>query len=328
MRESTVPIEFEELSSSIHYVVERIRGKEWSSSCPKCGGEPHQSGEWPDRFRMWPKGKAGIPWGWCRTCDFKWFPKQDYKPDPAKIEQWKEERIAEEERRKSEAESALAILRNDARWKVYYEYLLGCDEAQKYWMEAGIATEYWWFEWQLGYDPEHEFWYDDNGWKKHTTATATIPVYDLDGAIVNIKHRLITPFPNRKGEKYRMEKRVGVETIFIANLPLSNHAEHVLLCEGEKKAMCTWLATESKDMQAFGLPASPSVEILKGINGKYIWYIPDPDVDSRKMKRVTDALAGREVRIASAPFKIDDGINQLGLGKDWMRDFLKNARWA
>ena len=98
MRESQLPPEFIELSGQVQYVRERVRGKEWSSSCPKCGGSPHSHGEFPDRFRMWTKSKIGKPFGWCRACDYKWTSERDYKPDPEKIEQWRQERITEEKK--------------------------------------------------------------------------------------------------------------------------------------------------------------------------------------------------------------------------------------
>ena len=143
MRESPLHPEFADLQGQVHYVVERIRGREWSSSCPKCGGEPHPRGEWPDRFRMWiaASSKHGVTLGWCRACDFKWTPKKEYKPDPAKIEQWRQERIAEETRRKEEAETALAHLRNEHKWQAYYKTLSENTDGQHHWWAAGFTEE-------------------------------------------------------------------------------------------------------------------------------------------------------------------------------------------
>jgi len=155
MRESSLPLEFVELQGKVSYVRERMRGKEWSSSCPKCGGIPHQNGELPDRFRMWPKSKIGKPFGWCRACGYKWTSEKDYKPDPAKIEQWRQERLAEEQRIKAEAETAIKLLTDKHKWDEYYSWLMSDGVAAAYWKGAGIEDSYWWGEWKLGFDPMH-----------------------------------------------------------------------------------------------------------------------------------------------------------------------------
>lgn len=326
MRESPLHPEFADLQNQVHYVTERIRGREWSSSCPKCGGEPHPHGEWPDRFRMWiaASSKHGITIGWCRVCDFKWTGKKEYKPDPARIEQWRQERIAEETRRKTEAEQALAHLRNEHKWQSYYAYLLESPAGQASWWAAGFTNEFWWQEWGLGYDSAHEFWYDDGGWKKHITPTQTIPVRNLQGEIVNIKHRLETPMPN--GTKYRMEYRVGIEPVFMANLEKKNGADTVWLVEGEKKAGVTFVTLDNPEVQIIGLPKSPSDELLSAISGKVLFYIPDPDVSTRWRKRVCDNFKGRDLRLIETPDKIDDWILRNAINKTDLQTIASQAR--
>jgi len=325
MRESPLHPEFYELQGRVQYIVERIRGKEWSSTCPECGGSPHPSGEWPDRFRMFPAkySKVGVAIGWCRACGYKWTSKKDYKPDPEKLEQWKQERIADEERRKAEAEQALQILRDERQWEVYTNALEFCDEGRDYWKRAGISDA-WWFEWGLGWDREHEFWYDNNGWQKHKTATATITERDLSGQVVNVKHRLIEPQPD--GTKYRMEYRVGIEPVFIANLNLCNDAKYAFLVEGEKKAAVTWLTFDDPRVQAFGLPMSPSTELLESIKAERIIYIPDPDVKLYALNNVKAAYKDRHLKILKVGQKIDDFILWGGIDKQSLRAMVKQAR--
>src|SRR3989304_180443 len=76
----------------------RISSGEFSSACPKCGGEQHQSGEFPDRFRLWLKSKAtGKPMGWCRRCGYIWM---QGNLSPEENTRWiAEQRVYEEERR-------------------------------------------------------------------------------------------------------------------------------------------------------------------------------------------------------------------------------------
>lgn len=325
MRESPLPPELAELSGVVHYVRERIRGKEWSSSCPKCGGSPHSHGEFPDRFRMWTKSKIGKPFGWCRACDYKWSSERDYKPDPARIEQWRQERIAEETRRKEEAEQAIKLLTDVHKWDVYYSWLQSDGIAADYWRGAGISDEYWWNEWKLGYDPMHSFWFDGGarGWVEHKTATATIAARDITGRIINIKHRLINPF---EGIKYRMEYRTNTEPIFIANLDLIGKADYILKCEGEKKGAVTWLTLDSAKVQAYGLPATPSDEMLEAIKGKVVIDIIDPDVKPSIRERTREIYKDIDYRTVSLPMKIDDMILAGRIDKSELRGILKQAR--
>lgn len=325
MRESILPPEFYELYGVVNYVRERVMGKEWSSSCPKCGGVPHKNGELPDRFRMWTHAKIGKPFGWCRVCDYKWTSAKDYKPDYEKIELWRQERIAEEIRRKEEAERAIKLLIDVHKWDEYYSYLISDKNAAAYWEAAGIPDSYWWGEWKLGYDPMHSFWFDTgDGWIEHKTPTATIATRDINKRVINIKHRLINPFD---GCKYRMEYRTGIEPIFIANLDISN-AEYILKCEGEKKAAVSWLTIDNPKVQAYGLPKSPSDEMLASISGKVIIDIIDPDVTEKEINRTKEKYKHIDYRYLRLPYKIDDMILGAKIDKTELGNILKQARRA
>lgn len=324
MRESPLPPEFVELSGKVHYVRERIRGKEWSSSCPACGGQPHKHGEFPDRFRMWTKAKIGKPFGWCRACGFKWTSDKEYKPDPAKIEEWRQQRLAEEIRIKEEAEKAIKMLSDVKKWEEYYSWLVSDKIAAAYWKGAGIEDEYWWAEWKLGFDPMHSFWFDggEKGWIEHKTPTATIAMRDPGKRIINIKHRLLNPF---EGIKYRMEYSTGIEPMFIANLDLEK-ADFILKCEGEKKAAVTWLTLDNPKVQAYGLPKSPSPEMLEAIKGKVIIDILDPDIKPKDIERTKESYKGIDYRIVQLPDKIDDMILNIHLKKEGLRGIFRQAR--
>jgi hypothetical protein len=264
---------------------------------------------------MWTKARIGKP--------FKWTSERDYKPDPARIEQWRQERIAEEQRRKAEAEQAIKLLTDTHKWDVYYEYLQSANEAAEYWRGSGISDEYWWNEWKLGYDPMHSFWFDTgDGWKEHKTPTATIAMRDTSGRIINIKHRLLNPFD---GVKYRMEYRTHTEPIFISNLDLQK-ADYILKCEGEKKAAVTWLTLDNPKVQAFGLPKSPSDEMLQAIAGRVVIDIVDPDVKIKEVQRTAEVFKECDYRVLRLPEKIDDLILQAQINKDQLKNILRNAR--
>jgi hypothetical protein len=336
MKTSSLHPEFSELEGKVSYIVERIRGKEWSSSCPNCGGEPHQNGALPDRFRMFIKSssKRGITIGWCRACGYKWTSKTDYIPDPEKIELWRKEQIEYHERRKAESELALSHLRDENKWQIYYEYLLNAPRAQGYWLGSGIGDEYYWHYWGLGYDPQHEFWFDTaNGWKLHVTETVTMPVRNLQGEIVNIKHRLLNPY---EGTKYRMEYSTGIEPLCVANLD-NLICDFAIICEGEKKNYLAWSLLDNLKVQAYGLPMTPSEEMLKSLPFKKAVYIPDPDaLQERKSKngktiqppakRILETLKDKDVRVLRLPDKFDDWALRTGLDKKEFQMLLKQAR--
>lgn len=327
MRESSLHPEFADLQGKVHYVVERLRGKQWSSSCPHCGGEPHQGGEWPDRFVMYPAGssKHGITIGWCRCCDYKWFPAKEYKPDPEKLEMWRQDRIRKLEQDLLDTQKALALLRDEHKWQCYYENLNRYEEGCLAWVDAGIVEPYWWSEWGLGYDPEHVFWYDRGTWQKHITPTMTIPVRNMQGEIINIKHRALNPFMGDGANRYRMEYKTGLEPMFISNL--SNLQTDVTwLVEGEKKAMNTFVGLDRIDHQVIGLPKSPSEELIKSIQTKTIIYVPDPDVEPKMKKRIMDSCGGKEFRVVILPDKIDDWSIRVGATKNHFEALYRNSR--
>lgn len=323
MRTDVLPIEFQELSGRVNYVRERVRGTEWSSSCPECGGEPHKTGgDLPDRFRMWPRGKGGFAFGWCRACGFKWSPRSEFKPSPEQLEEWRIARLEKEQRIKAEAEQAIKLLSEKQKWHLYYEMLMESDEAKDKWSEAGVIAPFWWNEWQLGYDPSHLFHFDTGqGWADWVTPTLTIPVRDISGRVVNIKHRLLNPFD---GVKYRMEYKTNIEPVFIANFEDGKPADCKvsIICEGEKKAAVTFITLDMTNVQVYGLPASPSDEMLESIPGRIIQVL---DPDQRVTPRLRDIFKARDYKVVTLPEKIDDMILSRGMEQEHLIAIFKQA---
>lgn len=336
-RQSNLPAEFEFLSGKVHYVHEVVAGTEWASSCPSCGGEIHRNGEWPDRFRMWPKSKHGTPLGWCRHCNAKFTPKQEFKPDPALLEKLRLEREKADAEHIAAVKKARIIVQREKKWEVYNFNLLKNISANLRWCEVlGVNeanidqyTSYW----KLGCDPHHTFW-NMNGneqFKSFVSPTLTFPLCDLNGKAINIKHRLLKIGPD--GLRYRQEYRGTGEGIFIANRGLMNKADWVILAEGEKKAMVSYICVGGNTkLQIFGLPMTPSLELLGAINGKHILYIPDPDVfeDGKRMamNRVMSVFAQRDLHIVRLPAKLDDYIIDNHKDSAWLLAMWKLPKWT
>ncbi len=319
-----LPPEFAELN--VEHVARKGKGH-YTSSCPECGSAGHYGSDLPDRFCMWDASasKIGKPFGWCRKCGYKWWAgKGGGEIDPLKVEQWRQERIAEEERRKLDAEQALKLLRDERAWKSYYSWLKTDAIAKRHWRAAGFTEPYWWREWGLGYDPAHEFWWSDGArLRKHITPTMTIAMRNLAGEIINVKHRLLTPQPN--GVKYRMQYRTYQEPLFMANLELKNTADRVVICEGEKKAGVFFQVYDDPAIQVFGLPLTPSEELLSSIHAKHILYIPDPDATQQQIWRIIKNTKADTKRVLRLFDKVDDLIVEHKLGTDWLRRVSKQA---
>ena len=88
----------------------------------------------------------------------------------------------------------------------------------------------------------------------------------------------------------------------------------------------TWLTFDSPKVQAYGLPKSPSDEMLEAIKGKIVIDILDPDIKDNKRTRV--AYKDIDYRVMRLPMKIDDMILSAKLTKEDLRGMMKQARKA
>lgn len=328
-----LPSEFQSLSGRINYI-RQVSNNEYCSSCPECGGSIHQNGEYPDRFRMWRVSKHGAPMGWCRKCGHIWLPSSDNPPTKEQLETWRAEQIAVEERRKEEAEQALAMLRSGKLWESYHQML--DDYARKTWGARGISGEFWPEFWQLGYAPDKSFRYHcAEGWLDWTTPTLTIPIWDVGWQCLNIKHRLINESP--AGDRYRSERKGLPAGLFVCNpdLPL---AGKVMVVEGEIKAMVSYITLDDPDMQIVGVPsATPEYLLLDRLSEcEPVYVLLDPDAFNRQtikrggtspspVERMVSYLGESRTRIIRTIQKVDDAINAGLIDKNGLRRLVQSA---
>jgi hypothetical protein len=332
-----LPIEFEGIADQVHWAHEVVHGFEWAGSCPQCGGVVHQNGEWPDRLRLWPKSrKTGKPLAWCRHCGWKWTPAKESKPDPALVAKLEAERLRAIAEHAKAVQRARNVVRTEKKWEDYHKYLMWHSGAKKVWAESlGMPVEKaeeWFTYWRLGASLGHVFW-RQNGNEQYVSFksnTLTFPICDLDGKVINIKHRLMQP--GEDGIRYRQEYRGTGEGVFIANRKLLNKGDWAILAEGDKKAMVTFITASNVNIQVYGLPMTPSLDLLGGITAKHILYIPDPDAfeDGKKyaINRVVSVFAQRDLRIIKLPEKIDDYIIKEHKDRKWIVEMFKLPRWS
>jgi hypothetical protein len=217
------------------------------------------------------------------------------------IERWRREQVEREEARKRSAERALQHLRDDAVWQRYHTALDAT--ARAYWRGRGIPDD-WQDYWSLGWH-RHYAMRDREGDLVETPA-ATIPLFDRDGQVLNVKLRLIRP-PDDAG-KYRYLVSGQPHPPFLTNhtLPLTGH---VIAIEGELKAAVTYIAIGDHAAAVVGLPgASPARHIIDQLaEAERVTLVMDPGAEEQTAK-LAGLIGPRRTRVLILPHKIDDII--------------------
>lgn len=306
MGAAILPPEFAPIAQMLRNV-KRVTRNEYSSSCPKCGGD--------DRFRLFVISHRGSPLGIClRHCGYIWTPESDHKPSREEIEEWRKRQIQIETARKEAAERALAILQNERLWERFHAQNNEFSRAE--FNRRGIAPS--WVDYcKLGLIPDYTVYSGDGSY--HSPAF-TIPVWQVGGVVNNIKLRIANPRTSR--DRYRNYYEAGRSSLFIPlyDLPLTGSG---LIVEGEFKAIVTEQTLDDINIRVVGLqsktPAPELFEELKDLDPVYICLDPDasiPEYSNDGKRRETPVervvrLVGRErARIVDLPCKIDDGILQ------------------
>ncbi len=319
VRAAVLPGAFGSLAGQLRYV-RQVSPEEYSSECPRCGGEPHPNGEWPDRFRLFLDGSPRV---WCRRCGYFAFVDQlegGKPPDPAELERWRREQIRREEERKRSAELALKHLRDEERWRRYHEAL--SERARAWWLRRGISPSMqdWW---ELGWC--EDFTLVHRG-QAHRVQTATIPIFGYGWEPQNVKHRLIDP--PEGVQKYRYELYGQPQPLFLCD-PERKVEGRVIAVEGEIKAMVTFMALEGgKDLDAVvGLPGvTPGPAVQQALeNAEQIVLVLDPGSEAQG-RQACEKLGVKRTRLLVCPMKIDDAILANGWGAREVKALLRQAR--
>ncbi len=294
--------------------VQKVSAVEWSSECPTCGGVVHHDGEWPDRCRWFMKGK---PLGWCRVCSTVHWPDAKMPMSTEDFASWRSEQQEREQSRKRSAEKALAHLQDTAIWRQYHERmgLIGA----AYWKARGL-DDAWQAFWQLGYKADHMLWVDA---QEYVTPTATIPIWQENWQVANVKHRLISP-PATRG-KYCYEVTGQQAPMLVCN-PDASLAGQVVAVEGEIKAMVVFATLDDTKACIVGLPGTnpPEGLVARLRRCEDVTLVMDPGSDAQARKLATSI--GKKTKVLIPSRKIDDGILEAGLTGHDVRALLAQAR--
>ncbi|MCZ2459823.1 MAG: hypothetical protein LC128_09350 [Chitinophagales bacterium] len=218
----------------------------------------------------------------------------------------------------NKALQVLEELRQTETWRKYHETVEQNENYQQLWESEGIPIEwqnYWW----LGYCNQFTVMTDIGKW---TTPTMTIPIFTgTNWELQNIKHRLINPY--KQNDKYRPERPGLQASPFFCSPDDMFDAEKIIIVEGEKKAMVTYLTLEDNDYQVIGLPGKNQWRnIVDKFHGQsaYVWLDPDAYADALEFSKLIGA------RLININMKVDDAINDGILTKRGIRNLLSTSR--
>jgi len=154
------------------------------------------------------------------------------------------------------------------------------------------------------------------------TPTLTIPIFNEQNELLNIKHRLINP-KNPK-DKYRPETHgLGAFPPLLAIPAMGYDGELIVVVEGEIKAMVTWAHLPASEFQVIGVGGKNSFKPLaEKLFGKKVVIIPDPNGE----KEAIDLARMVSGRILHLPDKVDDYLLQTQSTPDNFYKAIRQAR--
>jgi len=310
MRACDLPAPFLALHGQVQFVQQATRS-EFSSSCPKCGGDQHPNGEYPDRFRMFTEGKI---LGWCRRCGYLWFPDMagDSRISPEELDRFRQEQKERAEARLRSAQRELELLRDSKLWE-RYNSMLG--ERERAWWRGRGIPDVWQELWEFGWD--------------HQRNAATIPLFAPGGECVNIKLRLM----DESAGRYRYHLTGQPAPLFLCD-PDADMGGHVIAVEGEIKAAVTWITLDDSHTTVVGMPGlNPSPDVKRQLaQADRVTLVLDPGADKRgpdgwsPMGRLVKDIGRDRCSVLIPPCKIDDMLLAMGADKWDARWILKHAR--
>lgn len=186
------------------------------------------------------------------------------------------------------------------------------------WLERGIDESYQAL-WSLGACDDKVIMFKNI---EYRTKTLTIPLFNQQYELLNIKHRLINP--PKENDKYRPEREgLGAFPPFLAYPEIGYEGGVIFVIEGEIKAMVTATINPDSTWQFIGVPGKGQYGKLVGqLAGKNVIVIPDPGAEAEALQ-FTKSVNGRIVRL---PDKVDDLINSHQYDAEWLRRLEKQTR--
>ena len=305
MPDRILPDELARKWGHLNYIKYKGNG-EWSSSCPICHEDGHDSTAGnPDRFTMFASGtgRRSNARGYCRRCGhFEWADANPNKPtSPHRQQQANQLRRQYATAEAKRIQAKIEWLQQQVFWLRFHDEMT--KEQRKIWHEAGIGD--WAIELhKLGYSTRDE-------------GALSIP-YFHGKDIQTLQFRLMNPPKN--GGKYRFLK--GTRPELFMSWPDDDLTGIVLITEGVKKALVTFqhgpFTYQGEEIVVVSVPMKNVPErLIKKLDvaDRVIWLL-DPDayaaikVDGRTQPPAIDRntkLSGCDRSFTvNLPGKVDD----------------------
>ena len=269
-------------------------GKSWRGPCPSCGG--HR------RFAIFTDNEWPLWYGWCDECGtkVKAWEKVRVTYDPHKAAAMEIERTRQEAERTEYRRNKLAEFTTHEIWKELSERMTA--EHIDWWEKQGIPEDIQRYL-RIGYKAD-KIYKNGDGIEYHSPAY-TIPWFGQNFEFKTLQYRLIAPGIT---DRYRFEYGLpGGGSLYYMADPSEPIGDKVIICEGAKKAIVTWLWLAPQDMHFTVIAASsnntlrPSLEATKDCGLRYL--ILDPGSEKRAFMT---ARENRNLKTVYLPQKIDD----------------------
>lgn len=244
----------------------------------------------------------------------------DVASDPVKMQESASRRHEEALQRKREAELLVDARRKElqvAELHLHYHETMK-DWAREMWITKGIPADWQGF-YYLGACEDKVIMFQG---AEYHTPSLTIPIFDEQRNVLNIKHRLVKP--PKATDKYRPEKEgLGAFPPLLAMPENGYDGGAIWVLEGEVKALVTCVYAGNTDWQFIGVPGRSQYKgLIDKLKGKNIIVVPDPGAE-KDAAEFCKAVNGRWL---SLPDKIDDFILANGYDGDTIRSWERQAR--
>jgi len=268
--------------------------KSWRGPCPKCGG--HR------RFVMFTDHEFPLWHGFCDECGtkIKAWEKVKIQFDPQRAaayaaEQARMEAERTEYRNRKLAEFTTAELWAELRDRMTTEHI-------EWWESQGIPEDIQRFL-SIGFKAD-KIYYDGEQIERHSPAY-TIPWFGQNFTFKTMQYRLIA---SDISDRYRFEYGLpgGGSCYYMAD-PSEPIGDKVIICEGAKKAIVTWLWLLPPGQMFTVIAASsnntlqPALEATKDCGLRYL--ILDPGSERKAFETQKN---NKNLRAVYLPEKVDD----------------------